>query len=787
MEYKNIFNKLLDRILKHKNMVVFSVIVLLCSSIGSSYSLFLIDTSSYTASELYISNLIYGVNLYDEDGILGEGATITVPANTTVSYDIEITNLNSISTKYKLGYNIEGQNTQVYYSDLTNYQTYGYLDEYGVKNYIKKVRVSIINNSSYLSVISFEVKGGYSHNDFSDIIVSNEIVNKYNEAPYYFNSKSLVDIVKSRLKCNDEYPCIYKADTNVNNYVSYSDHLYRIMGLYEQNNNYYIKLIDTQGINTTYISYKRSLDSYMSSLYKPSLYLSSGYYCPNLNECNVDKIGLLSTWEYIKQEDNYSYLNMNDKSLTMTVSDNKVYAVMEDGTLNYIDLDESLVMHPVFYLNSNVRVIGTGTKDDPFKLYTNTDFRLLNIYVDGTLVDELSSDKEYYLDYSRSICSNNETISWDKNERKLSITPYNSESNCKIYLNSTSKYTEDILNGADPVLEDNLIPVVFDDNGNTIYASTEQKWYEYSNKNWANSVLLVDNPSKSYNVNDTILDEDIKGYFVWIPKYSYNIFNYNNYEIVETITNLAKTIDIKFGVVDTTDTDNSCLSNSTACSNGKLMTHPAFENNNGFWVSKFELGYKDEKNNIVFKPNTYSLTNDTHYNIFINLYNYNRNLNSQMISNLQWGAIAYLTYSAYGANENVSLDKEMTSDLITDINSSTTTNMSGVYDMTNNNSEFVSAYTNSISTGGWNLDLVNSYSSMFDIYDETRDSRILGDATSEMGPFNNENVSSWNNAKLEIFKASNVIVRGTDGKMLSLINSDGNSKDEITSRVVLIP
>ena len=158
-----------------------------------------------------------------------------------------------------------------------------------------------------------------------------------------------------------------------------------------------------------------------------------------------------------------------------------------------------------------------------------------------------------------------------------------------------------------------------------------------------------------------------------------------------------------------------------------------------------------------------------------------------MISNLQWGAIAYLTYSAYGANENVSLDKEMTSDLITDINSSTTTNMSGVYDMTNNNSEFVSAYTNSISTGGWNLDLVNGYSSMFDIYDETRDSRILGDATSEMGPFNNENVSSWNNAKLEIFKASNVIVRGTDGKMLSLINNDGNSKDEITSRVVLIP
>ena len=797
MEYKSIFKGLVNKLSEHKNIVVFSMVAFLCAGIGSSYSVFLIDTNSYVASELYITNLMFGINIYDSEELLENGNTIVVPADTTVSYDVEIINLNSIAAKYKLGYEVTGENTKVYYSNLSNYSPVGYIDEYEGKSFKKTVRVTIVNNSSSESTISFMVRGGYSHNDFDAIPVANEINEKYNEAIYYFNSKSLVDIVNERLKC-ESYPCIFKADNSVNNYVYYSNKLYRIVGLYENDNNLQVKLIDTESIKTTYLNYENVLNSYYTSLDKPNLYLKNGDFCASINECSNKNIGILSAWEYILENDYHSFLNTEDKSLTLTANNEKVYAIMENGELDYIDLDEEASIHPVIYLNPNMRVVGTGIEQDPFKLYTDADFRILNIYINGKEVDEIPSDKEYSLDYSRSKCSNGETILWEKSERKLSITPYTSEANCKIYLNETTTYTEELLLGADPILKDGLIPVVYTSNGSVKYANVEEKWYEYSNKNWANAVILIDNPSKTYIVGDEINESDIKGYFVWIPKYSYTLFNTNNYGTVNENTDLSQSINIVFGVNDTNDSDNSCQSNSSNCSNGKIMTHSAFNGNEGFWISKFEIGNRNSTdeasslvnsvspNDVVSKPNTFSWKGISHFNTFVNLYNFNRNMDSHMINNIEWGAVAYLTYSNYGKNTDINLDKsKVTSNLVNDALTSTTGNITGVYDMANKTPEFISAYVGDINLGGWDQNILAKYSLVFNSYDETRESRILGDATSEMGPFNND-VSMWYDSKIELFKSSSLLVRGTDGKMLSVVNHNGLADNDVTSRLVLI-
>ena len=71
-------------------------------------------------------------------------------------------------------------------------------------------------------------------------------------------------------------------------------------------------------------------------------------------------------------------------------------------------------------------------------------------------------------------------------------------------------YKEEILNGADPVLGDEMIPVTLDCKGNVKYANLYTPWYSYEEKRWANAVLLVDSPSQTYKTGDTILEKDIE-------------------------------------------------------------------------------------------------------------------------------------------------------------------------------------------------------------------------------------------------------------------------------------
>ena len=110
-----------------------------------------------------------------------------------------------------------------------------------------------------------------------------------------------------------------------------------------------------------------------------------------------------------------------------------------------------------------------------------------------------------------------------------------------------SIYKEKILNGADPVLKEKLIPVTISNNGEVRYADISKEWYKYENKEWANAVIL--NEGVSYQEGDIISESDIESYFVWIPRYKYQIFDEGNY--TETIqskpeTSIAKEIQIEF-------------------------------------------------------------------------------------------------------------------------------------------------------------------------------------------------------------------------------------------------
>ena len=241
-------------------------------------------------------------------------------------------------------------------------------------------------------------------------------------------------------------------------------------------------------------------------------------------------------------------------------------------------------------------------------------------------------------------------------------------------------YQEEILNGSYPVLKDNLIPVIISNTGVVTKADTSKEWYSYEKKNWANSVILKDE-SVQYKNGETIPESNIESYFVWIPKYSYQLFDLGNYSSLTSISDKTQEIKIKFGTSNTSDSisgecttpffNNQGIAGSSGnCKVGDYMTHPAFLafDTLGLWVGKFETGYEGanttagaqinnvDTSKIIIKPNVYSWRNITVGNAFKNSYDYKRDLDSHMMKNTEWGSVAYLQHSKYGSQVSVRIN-----------------------------------------------------------------------------------------------------------------------------------
>ena len=474
-------------------------------------------------------------------------------------------------------------------------------------------------------------------------------------------------------------------------------------------------------------------------------------------------------------------------------------------------------------LKSNeLNLIFTGTKEitannmipgDSFtKTFTveNTSNRAVdyNIYMEN-ITNEFNEDLVYTLeDTTGSVISETPLpvtnkdksylktgISIDANTKKtytLKITFKNTDEPQNDYQGKTFKgtlgidtkkinkeYKEALLNGTDPVLSDNLVPVTLADDGTVTKADTNAEWYKYEDKKWANAVILSDN-TKTYNNGDIIPEDNIESYFVWIPKYSYQIFNLgetDGYTSGKPSTSNAKEIQIKFGTTNTNDSNNGeCTTPMTSgasgnCKVGDYMTSPAFisMNTNGLWVAKFET--TGSTANITVKPNQTSLRNLNVKTMFETAYNYKRDNDSHMMKNTEWGAVAYLSHSKYGINTEIRINNNsnfITGYAATDsadeskypgthgtdssltlpyntstgYKASTTGNITGIYDMSGGAYEYMASFiSETYGSSGFNATILKAYNSnYYDTYDKnsykyTYSKRILGDATGEMGPF----------------------------------------------------
>ena len=389
---------------------------------------------------------------------------------------------------------------------------------------------------------------------------------------------------------------------------------------------------------------------------------------------------------------------------------------------------------------------------------------------------------------SATLCINNYKVSYDGSKATISAN------NCDDMAEVVAVYAESILNGADPVLGSNMIPVTIANDGTVTYADINSEWYDYTNKLWANAVKLS---SGTYTVGQVIPESAIQSYFVWVPRYKYKIFNTGNYTNAITgtpSTSTKQTIDIVFEAKDNTVSNGSTIDS--------YLTHPAFTalDTNGIWVGKYETGYNGaastgaaqitslDSTKIIVKPNVYSWRNNTVYNIFVSSYNYDRANDSHMMKNTEWGAVAYLSHSNYGINKEVNINNnsrfktgysaltttnQTTSPGIygdspsfneaynttTGYLASTTGNITGIYDMSGGAHEYMASYMGGavLTNSGFTTTTIadEKYKKYLDVYAPSStitsfNNRILGDATGEIGPFYNyldsDNFSRYHNS-----------------------------------------
>ena len=371
-------------------------------------------------------------------------------------------------------------------------------------------------------------------------------------------------------------------------------------------------------------------------------------------------------------------------------------------------------------------------------------------------------------------------------------------------IQESKKYIDSVLIKSPKVVE-GMIPVYWNGSNWIKTTTSDHKWYNYTNKEWANIVL------SDATFNGDILDES-KPYsqLVWIPRFAYKITS-------EWHSKTPGTVEVVFVGTDNKPKDGTLYDGTyVGATNGitsggamkNYVIEPAFNYGDkkleGFWIGKFQSSHTGcttavatgqatfTGNEIMqIKPNVTSWRNITIGDAFTICINMNKASNPyglntsdnvvdpHMIKNTEWGACAYLSKSKYGketeevfinnSNDYITGNAGNTASAssaagITNAyntpngqKASTTGNIYGVYDMSGGNWERAAAYVNNnhdnLQTYGKSI--VEGATKYKEVYEQgTTDTVELnygkaankyGDAVYETSNGYNSSSASWHN------------------------------------------
>ncbi|MFA5459231.1 MAG: type II secretion system protein, partial [Bacilli bacterium] len=288
-----------------------------------------------------------------------------------------------------------------------------------------------------------------------------------------------------------------------------------------------------------------------------------------------------------------------------------------------------------------------------------------------------------------------------------------------------------------PQLAPGMTPIKWDENNNMVETNeNDGDWYQYdylnnTKKRWANAQTA---------------DGSM---WVWVPRYAYQI--YSNYH-----TSTTGTINVKFlkGLENTAsdDTRVDIIPTYSGSSQTNYIEHPAFNFGgnkvSGLWVAKFEAtaaeevasGYScnaaDNTSSKTVKiipgatswrcinnKNAFEAVRAMETNPVYGWGTSGKNIDTHMMKNTEWGAVAYLSKSSYG-QENTEITINNNTDFYTGGGSgdsyvinkvqSTTGTIYGIYDISGGAWERTMAnYNNTIADSGWTAAELNSIPSKY--------------------------------------------------------------------------
>ena len=445
----------------------------------------------------------------------------------------------------------------------------------------------------------------------------------------------------------------------------------------------------------------------------------------------------------------------------------------------------------------------------------------LAFYVDGEETSEIPTEGNYDVTIT---CDKGATGEWLKNTKQILLSNA-TQTGTKCNVNFvTSKEYQDESGASVPELYAGLIPITYDDSNNIVVADIASEWYSYDNHEWANAILIDQNNSSikakyinedgSFKSGTTVSISDVLQMYVWIPRYKYKLFNATG------SSTSAQMIEVEF--------ESNGTAKSTGSTNGEWLTHPAFTFGDteleGIWVGKFESSGSTSEIKII--PNVSSLRSQTVGNMF----NASRliettakyglssdEIDTHMMKNLEWGAVAYLTNSKYGRYESngscissggcevwinnnssyttgcagSSVSASSTSscnqwNTPNGVNASTTGNIYGIYDMSGGAWEYVMGnYNKTVGSSGINFSSIES--KYYDVYTGTSTSYgKLGDATKEVYNWNSDYADFVNSSYPWFHRGAQYSHDARTGVFAFTYDNGDNVYSSVSFRVVLV-
>ncbi len=493
----------------------------------------------------------------------------------------------------------------------------------------------------------------------------------------------------------------------------------------------------------------------------------------------------------------------------------------------------SIMLGIALMLNTTLAHTITITKDN-FSVISNG-------VTAGTLI-KLLSDKTAGATYT--VTSGNVTITPE--ERTPTMGTFNMPvGDVTITVNNETHVNK-------PLLGLGMTPVNYDKSTQTWVDTTESMWeWDYNSVANAKSDGTVVGNGAGKWANARTEDGSM---WVWIPRYTYKITyesedsrGGNSWNADDDLQGNNK-IEIKFsnGTIDDNTDD--------------YLSHPAFtfgddEIDNkeleGFWIAKYEMSMETNgtntggknillKNNdgtnheentenaiMVSKPGVSSWRNISISKAFLNSYNYNRTLDSHLIRNSEWGAVAYLTNAigripyinnsyitgSSGGTQNGGSGYKYGEEEGRYVKGSTTHNIYGVFDLSGGAWEFTSAYYKGGDVNKLENDLTDdeenekkkytyggalyeAYKSdemrkYVELYTNTYDSTKTGDAVYETSKQSGGS-NSWDgdcsltpSASFPVFRRGGYFGNGSSAGVFYFSDANGSSGDNVGFRACL--